>query len=152
MSFDKRLPCIASVEYEVAFTNLDWTVNFLVVDRNRTIVHATGQADRLFRYPMGGFLGLRIDSLMPEPNRKMHAEVLRTYFNKPMSRPMGGGLEISALGADSREFPVQVALGPTRDKACDSDLDRRRGRFAVPNTGRPASRYRRSIAGVIGSI
>jgi len=90
----------------------------LVVGRDGSIVHANAHADRLFGYEHGRLVGLTLDSLIPKKHRKPHAQFTEKFFAEPTARPMGTGRELRALRSDGREFPVEIAIGPTEDSNC----------------------------------
>jgi PAS domain S-box-containing protein len=88
----------------------------IIVGRDGSIVHANVHAGRLFGCEQGKLTRLTIDSLIPEEHRKRHSQFAEQFFAGPSVRPMGSGRELRALKSDGREFPVEIAIGPTVDR------------------------------------
>ena len=84
----------------------------LEVDRQGRIVLVNLQAERLFGYTRTELLGNRIEFLLPERLRGRHPGHRDTFFEHPIMRPMGTGLELFARRADGSEFAVDVTLSP----------------------------------------
>jgi len=84
----------------------------LEVDRQGRIVLVNLQAERLFGYTRTELLGNRIEFLLPERLRGRHPGHRDTFFEHPIMRPMGTGLELYARRADGSEFAVDVTLSP----------------------------------------
>ena len=84
----------------------------LEVDRQGRIVLVNLQTERLFGYTRGELLGNRIEFLMPDRFRGRHPGHRDTFFEHPVMRPMGTGLELYARRADGSEFAVDVTLSP----------------------------------------
>ena len=85
----------------------------IVVGRDGSIVSANAHAERLFGFEQGKLAGLSIESLIPERYRKRHGRLVEGFFAKPSARPMGTDRELLGLRSDGREFPVEIAIGPT---------------------------------------
>jgi|SRR5579871_1893172 len=84
----------------------------LEVDRQGQIVLVNLQAERLFGYSRAELLGKPIEFLIPERVRARHPEHRDMFFENPVMRPMGTGLELYARRADGSEFAVDVTLSP----------------------------------------
>ncbi len=84
----------------------------LEVDRHGRVVLVNRQAERLFGYTRAELLGNRIEFLIPERFRGRHPGHRDTFFEHPVMRPMGTGLELYARRADGSEFAVDVTLSP----------------------------------------
>ncbi|HLN04422.1 MAG TPA: PAS domain S-box protein [Bryobacteraceae bacterium] len=84
----------------------------LEVDRQGRIVLVNLQAERLFGYTRAELLGNRIEFLIPDRFRGRHPGNRDTFFEQPVMRPMGTGLELYARRADGSEFAVDVTLSP----------------------------------------
>lgn len=86
----------------------------LEVERDGTIVLLNAAAERMFGYPREELLGQLIEVLVPEPLRRRHHEHRAYYAEQPVTRPMGGGLELFGRKKDGSEFPVEISLSPIR--------------------------------------
>ncbi len=84
----------------------------LEVDRQGRIVLVNMQAERLFGYTRAELLGKPIETLIPGRFRGRHPAHRDTFFEHPVMRPMGTGLELYARRADGSEFAVDVTLSP----------------------------------------
>jgi len=84
----------------------------LEVDRQGRIVLVNRQAERLFGYTRAELLGNRIETLIPDRFRARHPDHRDTFFEHPVMRPMGTGLELYARRFDGSEFAVDVTLSP----------------------------------------
>jgi len=84
----------------------------VVVDAGGKIVLVNRQAEALFGYTREEFLGLGIESLLPEAIREGHARLRETFQKAPTERVMGAGRELRARRKDGSEFPVEVGLTP----------------------------------------
>jgi PAS domain-containing protein len=69
-------------------------------------------------------LGQSIEMLLPERLRDVHSAHRASYMKDAKTRPMGTGLQLSALRDDGSEFPVDIMLSPI-------EIDRRRLVLAV---------------------
>jgi PAS domain S-box-containing protein len=94
----------------------------VIVDATGAIVLANEGAHRMFGYDAGRLVGLPINELVPERFRENHAADQAAYHADPHARPMGVGLELSAVRADDTEFPVEISLSP---------LESERGRLVI---------------------
>jgi PAS domain S-box-containing protein len=84
----------------------------IVADAQGTIVHANGEAERLFGWPRAELVGQPVEVLLPARFRVMH-QVHRSGFHAaPRTRPMGLGLELSGLRRDGSEFFAEISLSP----------------------------------------
>ncbi|MBZ5592745.1 MAG: PAS domain S-box protein [Acidobacteriia bacterium] len=84
----------------------------LEVDRQGRIVLVNVQVEKLFGYTRSELLGKPIELLIPERLLSRHPVHRERYFDKPVMRPMGTGLELYAKRADGTEFAVDVTLSP----------------------------------------
>ena len=91
----------------------------LEVDRQGRIALVNLQAERLFGYTRAELLGNRIETLIPDRFRGRHPGHRDTFFERPVMRPMGTGLELYARRADGSEFAVDVTLSPYDSDAGD---------------------------------
>jgi len=84
----------------------------LEVDRQGRIVLVNLQAERLFGYRRTELLGTGVEFLIPDRFRGRHPGHRDSFFEHPIMRPMGTGLELYARRADGSEFAVDVTLSP----------------------------------------
>ena len=82
----------------------------LVVDRAGLIVMVNAQAERLFGYTRDELQGSAVDRLVPEHLRTLHPQHRAAYAEAPALRPMGAGLQLSALRKDGSQFPADISL------------------------------------------
>lgn len=86
----------------------------IVVDKAGSITFVNDQAGKMFACEPADLLGKPIESLIPERYHNVHITHRADYASEPRTRPMGIGLELYGLRKDGVEFPVEIALGPTR--------------------------------------
>jgi diguanylate cyclase (GGDEF)-like protein/PAS domain S-box-containing protein len=87
----------------------------VIADEDGKIVLANRQVERLFGWPSRWLVGRPVETLLPGHLRDDHREHRMHYHrHSPVARPMGGGIELAALRADGREFPVEVSLSPVQ--------------------------------------
>ncbi len=89
----------------------------LTVAADGLIVMVNEQAERMFGYGAGELVGQPVEILVPGAAREIHPRKRAGYFADPVPRPMGAGLQLSAVAKDAREFPVEISLSslPTRN-------------------------------------
>jgi formate hydrogenlyase transcriptional activator len=85
-----------------------------VVGEDGQIVEANQQAGPMFGYSRAELTGQRIDILIPERFRGVHALHHERYRAEPRIRQMGVGLELYGLRRDGTEFPVDIMLSPVK--------------------------------------
>jgi PAS domain S-box-containing protein len=73
-----------------------------------TLVNA--QTERLFGYKRDELLGQLVEILVPEQARGIHPRHRMRYLAEPKPRPMGAGIELSALRRDGTQFPAEISL------------------------------------------
>lgn len=86
----------------------------VVVDQEGRIVILNSLTERLFGYAREDLIGRRIELLVPERLRAVHAKHRSTYFHEPRTRPMGEGMALSGRRKDGTEFPLEISLSPLR--------------------------------------
>jgi rsbT co-antagonist protein RsbR len=70
------------------------------------------QAEVLFGYERAELLGQPIEILMPTSFRQQHVGRRDQYLASPHTRPMGTGLDLTAVRKDGEEFFVEISLSP----------------------------------------
>jgi len=108
----------------------------VIVDPDRNILIINDQAEELFGYAKDELIGMSHDIFLPEEFRSTHKEHMNEYFKNPRTRPMGIGLELSAINKDGSIFPVEISLSPAKMN----------GQDVVISSVRDASRYRKDKA------
>lgn len=98
----------------------------VIVDKQGRIVIVNSQAERMFGYLREDLYGEPIEKLLPGDARRSHLKSRSGYAVDPHVRPMGRGMELSALRKDGGEFPVEISLSPvtTEDGAFVSSVIR----------------------------
>jgi protein-histidine pros-kinase len=84
----------------------------IVTDTLGMIVMANRQTERLFAYSQETLLGQPVEVLIPTELRAGHIQHRAQYAAAPHARPMGIGMELTALAADGSGIPVEVSLSP----------------------------------------
>ncbi|MXX35219.1 MAG: PAS domain S-box protein [Gemmatimonadetes bacterium] len=85
----------------------------LIVDAGGVIRDLNPQAARMFGWPAEEMKGLAVERLVPQEIRDEHLRHRRHYGEAPKPRPMGQGLELSAVRKDGTAFPVEISLSPS---------------------------------------
>jgi protein-histidine pros-kinase len=73
---------------------------------------ANRQTERLFGYPRETLVGQRVEILLPPEVRTQHVQHRVRYLANPHPRPMGIGMELTALSKEGDGIPVEVSLSP----------------------------------------
>ena len=81
-----------------------------MVDSSGRIVDANPEAERLFGYSLEEMEGQSVELLVPEAARDRHVRHRDRYADQGARRPMGVGVELTALRKDGTEFPVEISL------------------------------------------
>ena len=103
-----------------------------MVDEQGVVEVASAAVETLFGYGVGQVVGEPVDLLVPDQVREVHHTYRAAYIEDPVSRPMGGGLELHGRRRDGSVFPVDVSLTPltfegrVRTAAFVRDATRRR--------------------------
>jgi PAS domain S-box-containing protein len=82
------------------------------IDRSARITFASTKVGEAFGYAVEELIGQPIETLLPERVRERHVAHRERYFERPVSRPMGIGLDLAGRRKDGREFPVEISLSP----------------------------------------
>lgn len=84
----------------------------VIVDHVGQIVMVNAQVERLLGYRREELLGKRVEVLVPSARRAEHVAHRGGYLQAARPRPMGAGLELTALHRDGSEVPVEISLSP----------------------------------------
>ncbi|HZM75692.1 MAG TPA: PAS domain S-box protein [Candidatus Limnocylindrales bacterium] len=82
----------------------------VAVDQSGRITLVNAQTERLFGYKREDLLGQLVEILVPESARDIHPRHRMRYLGDPKPRPMGAGIELSALRRDGTQFPAEISL------------------------------------------
>jgi PAS domain S-box-containing protein len=84
----------------------------IVTDTLGKIVMANRQTANVFGYAQELLVGQPVEILVPPNVRPEHIQHRASYVAAPHGRPMGIGMELTALCKDGSEIPVEVSLSP----------------------------------------
>jgi len=84
----------------------------LISDEDGRILLANAQAERLLGYRRDELIGNAIEMLVPARVRPDHPRKRQSYHDNAAVRPMGSGMELSAVRKDGSEFAVEISLSP----------------------------------------
>jgi PAS domain S-box-containing protein len=83
-----------------------------VTDARGVIREANPRAVEMFGYERPEFVGMPIETLIPQRFRGGHPSHRENFSAHPRTRQMGAGLNLFALRKDGTEFPVDIMLRP----------------------------------------
>jgi protein-histidine pros-kinase len=86
----------------------------LLVSEAGTILFANDHACRLLEYAPGELHGLSVELLVPTRFRLAHVGHRLRFTDDRRRRPMGAGLQLSALCKNDSELPVDISLIPVQ--------------------------------------
>ena len=92
----------------------------VAVDSTGRITLVNAQTERLFGYQRNELVGQLVEVLVPEQARRIHPHHRSRYLSEPKPRPMGAGIELSALRRDGTQFPAEISLSAIETE--DGDL------------------------------
>nr|WP_319564408.1 EAL domain-containing protein [uncultured Rhodoferax sp.] len=84
----------------------------VIVNRDADMVLVNAQAVRLFGWCRDELLGKKIHSLVPKGLPGQHPDSYNRFFEQPLARSMGAGLDLFGVRKDCSQFPVEVSLSP----------------------------------------
>ena len=84
----------------------------MVSDSNGRILEVNAETEKTFGHSREELIGQKIEMLVPQRLREVHANHRHGYQDDPIYRPMGRGQAIVALRKDGSEFPVEISLNP----------------------------------------
>ena len=107
----------AGFEFEAIFQEA--AIGIVVTNSKFEILLSNRFADQLFGYESDELLGENISLLIPNHLKdRHHAHLHNLGHEKPISRPMGIGLDLKAKRKDGSLFPIEISL--SHFKASDS--------------------------------
>ena len=74
------------------------------------IVSVNSMAEQILGYEREELVGMPIESLLPRDLASRHTHHRADYFEKPRNRPMGIGMDLTALRKDGTTVPVEISL------------------------------------------
>ncbi len=98
----------STVAYESMFENA--SIGILISNGAGIIEKVNPSASRLFGYGLEELVGQKIEVLIPATLRKTHVQHREGYAQRPSPRPMGLGMDLSALRKDGTTFPIEISL------------------------------------------
>ena len=84
----------------------------VIADCDGTILYVNTALRAMTGFDDGDLVGRTIETLVPTRVRGHHAELRSRYLAQPRTRPMGQGLDLTAVRADGSEVPVEISLSP----------------------------------------
>jgi PAS domain S-box-containing protein len=84
----------------------------VLASRDGTILLVNHQTERLFGYRRDELLGFPVEMLIPARFRGAHSGHRSKFFNEPLLRPMGAGLDLWGARKDGSEFAIEIGLSP----------------------------------------
>jgi len=88
----------------------------MLIDKQGKIRLANGKTEQMFGYSREELLGQAIEQLVPMGTRKNHAQLVQNYFDKPYTRQMGHGLQLTGQRKDGLVFPIDAGLSSIETK------------------------------------
>ena len=108
---------ISDIHNNDFFSFIDNIPDAVVITNNEgKIVLTNPQTEQIFGYSQEELLGESVGILMPERFHERHKKHLESYFNEPVIRPMGNGINIIGRRKDGSEVPLEISLSPWRDR------------------------------------
>ncbi|KAA3656236.1 MAG: PAS domain S-box protein [Chloroflexi bacterium] len=86
------------------------TEGVIICTKDGRIVMINSRAEELFGYQTEEVTGRLLNILLPERFFKNHAKLMSGFFESPIIRPMGKGIDLAGKRKDGSEFPVEIAL------------------------------------------
>jgi PAS domain S-box-containing protein len=83
---------------------------FVLVDEHGTIKLVNSSTEKLFGYSREELTGKYVEVLVPEQHIGTHRHVRASYQEKPETRAMGLGRDLSGRRKDGTEFPIEIGL------------------------------------------
>jgi diguanylate cyclase (GGDEF)-like protein/PAS domain S-box-containing protein len=104
-------PVPVSISEQSMLLVLDSSPDGIVaVDAAGRIVYANRAAEAMFGWSVGELVGLSVERLIPAAFADRHVELRHEFLAAHRARPMGLGLDLTALHRDGRELAVEIGL------------------------------------------
>ncbi len=84
----------------------------IIIDANGRILYVNKRVKDVLGYELEELIDQHMEVLLPKRFRAVHPDHRMGYFDNPISRPMGSGLELYVLLKDGNEIPVEISLSP----------------------------------------
>jgi protein-histidine pros-kinase len=84
------------------------------IDADGRILLVNAETERLFGWDRSELLQQRVEILIPPHVRERHVEDRNRYFERPSTRSMAAGKNLTGIRKDGTEFPVEISLSPIR--------------------------------------
>jgi two-component system cell cycle sensor histidine kinase/response regulator CckA len=85
------------------------------MDSTGVITDWSAQAERMFGWSRMEAIGRRMsETIIPQQYREAHERGLKRFFETGEGPVLNKRIEITALGRDGREFPVELAISPSK--------------------------------------
>jgi PAS domain S-box-containing protein len=84
----------------------------IIIGNTGIIEFASDRVVDIFGYEPQELSGKPIDTLIPKRFCSVHANHVKSFFSRPRSRMMGGGLTLWGRRKDGSEFPAEISLSP----------------------------------------
>lgn len=84
----------------------------IIVNKDGLIERVNDKAQLFFIRERDELIGKPVDVLMPDRFRETHSKHMRSYYQNPVKREMGSGLELWAVDSSGVEIPVTIHLSP----------------------------------------
>jgi PAS domain S-box-containing protein len=91
------------------------TEGIIIANDQGIIVKANPSAEKIFGYDKDGFIGLKIEELIPSRYKEKHISHREQYSESPHPRSMGKNMDLFARRKDNSEFSVEISLSPFKD-------------------------------------
>jgi protein-histidine pros-kinase len=84
----------------------------IIVNRDGLIERVNDKAQLFFIRERDELVGQPVSVLMPTRFREAHDKHMKSYYQNPVKREMGSGLELWAIDSSGMEIPVTIHLSP----------------------------------------
>lgn len=96
---------------EVDAMKLAWeSVMVLIINEDQRIEHSTAEANKFFGYVPGELNGKFLDVLIPPEYKKAHSKHFDGFFNNPVDRTMGSGVQTIFEGVKKNGERIKVSI------------------------------------------